>query len=104
MVGHQRITQGLGTALDLEAARQHALSRTAALHAVLHHIPDTQQAGVDLGIAGPDVLQAHFVAVGVHGLCAQRVDDRRQRQGPQTLGVLLGAWRLGLLKRFRNRS
>jgi hypothetical protein len=40
-------------ALDLEAAGQVPSVAAAALHAVLHHLPDAQQAGVDLGVAAP---------------------------------------------------
>ena len=57
-VGGQRLQQGLGAALDFEAAGQHTVGGAAAFHAVLHDLPDAQQAGVDVGIAAPVLFVA----------------------------------------------
>ena len=43
-------------AFDLEAAGQHAFGSTTPLNAVLHDLPNTQQARVDLGIGAPMLL------------------------------------------------
>ena len=51
-----------GAALDLEAARQHAVGRHAARDAGLHHVPDLEQSGIDLGVTAPMAL------VGAHHL------------------------------------
>ena len=52
-MGRERIAQGLGAAAHLEAAGQGAVRAAAAHHAGLHHLPDGQQAGIDLGIGAP---------------------------------------------------
>jgi hypothetical protein len=55
----QRLVQPcVRPALDLEAAGQQALRAAATAHAVLHDLPDAQQARVDLGIAAPVPLVA----------------------------------------------
>jgi hypothetical protein len=52
-VAGQVAMQRVRTALDLEATGQRARGSAAALDAVLHHLPDLQQAGVDVGVAAP---------------------------------------------------
>jgi hypothetical protein len=74
-VREQLRVQRRGAPAHLEAAGQHALGAAAACHAVLHHLPDAQQAGVDLGVVAPVALvQAHHA--GDRG--AQRACQRQQ--------------------------
>ena len=60
--GEQRPVQRGGAPAHAKAAGQLALGAAAARHAVLHHAPDGQQAGVDLGVLAPVAF------VGAHHL------------------------------------
>jgi hypothetical protein len=47
-LGEQPIAQSLGAALHIEAAGKHAVVRHAALDAVVHDRPQSEQAGTHL--------------------------------------------------------
>ncbi len=58
----QAFVKACGAALHIQSTRQAALRAAAALHAVLHRLPDLAQAAVDVGIAAPVAL------IGAHDL------------------------------------
>ena len=47
--GHQLVMDGLGTPAHLQPARQDAIRRQPAVHAVAHHLPDPHQPVVQFG-------------------------------------------------------
>ncbi|MNM91835.1 hypothetical protein D3C81_1041450 [compost metagenome] len=79
-VAAQLAVQRCGTALDLEPARQDALVATTGGHAVLHDLPDAQQAAAGFAFRAPGRF------VGQHDLADRQV--LRGAMAEQFLGSL----------------
>ena len=105
--GDQRVMDALGPAAHLEAAGQDARPLHPARNAVVHHLPEAGDAGVDFGggAVAQLVLALHLRDAQARGMGhLQHLGCRLEWEGHVGAGAGFGAARLGQLARGQHEA